>query len=263
MQVFRVISTPTQESQQDKQHNRPLHLLNVNFQSVVGKKAEIANLLESIKPDVVVGTETWLQPEVNDSEYLPANYKAVNKDRVSKKEGGVLIATREDLQCTVVPELDTECSSIWIKLLTPGCLAVYICAYYRPDVSDEESLKQFETSLQRATTIRNTQILVAGDMSFPGGLDLWQQRRVHQSKVALPQTPPGFCVPCCRSWSWAGCPWTNPWGKYTRPCTDKQTRSRPQSGDSPMYVRPWDCVFWVHHMPPQEDKQPQTHTTVQ
>lgn len=101
-------------------------------------------------------------------EYLPANYKSTCKDSVGKKGGGVLITTREDLQCTVVPKLDTECSSIWIILLTPGCPAVYICAYYRPDVSNEESLKQFETSHRRATTICNAQILVAGDMNFPG-----------------------------------------------------------------------------------------------
>ena len=71
-------------------------------------------------------------------------------------------------RCTVLPELDTDCSVIWIKLLTLPAQAVYICAYYRPDVSDEESLKQFETSVRRATTSRNAQILVAGDMNFPG-----------------------------------------------------------------------------------------------
>ena len=53
-------------------------------------------------------------------------------------------------------------------MLTLPAQAVYICAYYRPDVSDEESLKQFETSVRRATTSRNAQILVAGDMNFPG-----------------------------------------------------------------------------------------------
>ena len=46
-------STLTRASQQDKWKDRPLCVLNVNFQSASAKRAEIPNLLDSLKPDVI------------------------------------------------------------------------------------------------------------------------------------------------------------------------------------------------------------------
>ena len=88
-------STPTQANQLDKRINRPLRILNINFRSVVGKRAEIVYLLDSMKPDIILGTETWLDPSITDSEYLPDryNYKVYRRDR-NREGGGVLIAVR-------------------------------------------------------------------------------------------------------------------------------------------------------------------------
>ena len=82
------MSTPTRASQQDKWKKRPLCLLNINFQSSPGKRAEILNLLESTRPDIVVGTETWLDSSIQDSEVFPGTYKVFRKDR-NRYGGGV------------------------------------------------------------------------------------------------------------------------------------------------------------------------------
>ena len=64
-------STLTRASQQDKWKRRPLRLININCHSAVGKKPEISNLIDSTKPDVIVSTETWLDPSIKNNTILP------------------------------------------------------------------------------------------------------------------------------------------------------------------------------------------------
>ena len=45
---------------------------------------------------------------------------------------------------------------------------IYVCSYYRRNVSDEDSLKYFETSVQRASAIENATIVIGGDMNLHG-----------------------------------------------------------------------------------------------
>jgi menaquinone-dependent protoporphyrinogen IX oxidase len=45
---------------------------------------------------------------------------------------------------------------------------IYICAYYRKNVTDEESIRNFETSVTRASAINNAILIIGGDMNFPG-----------------------------------------------------------------------------------------------
>jgi hypothetical protein len=46
-------STPTRSSHQGLLRNRPLRILNANLQSEQGKRAELANLLDCTKPDIL------------------------------------------------------------------------------------------------------------------------------------------------------------------------------------------------------------------
>ena len=63
-------------------------------------------------------------------------------------------------------ELETDCEIVWIKICLAGCKLLYICAYNRPNVNDENSLEQFEISLNRVK--QNQHIFIAGDFNFPG-----------------------------------------------------------------------------------------------
>ena len=53
--------------------NRPLKIISLNFQSIKNKKPELDLLLDTTKPDIIIGTETWLDPSITSSEYFPAN----------------------------------------------------------------------------------------------------------------------------------------------------------------------------------------------
>ena len=70
-------------------------MLNINFQSCKNKKEEIANLLESANPSIIMGTETWLNSNIHSSEIFPSNYDIIRRDR-GDGYGGVLLAIKNE-----------------------------------------------------------------------------------------------------------------------------------------------------------------------
>jgi hypothetical protein len=54
--------------------NFPLRVLNIHFQSIKRKQHLVNNIIESSKPDIVVGTETWLKPNIHTNEVFPQRF---------------------------------------------------------------------------------------------------------------------------------------------------------------------------------------------
>ena len=76
-------------------------------QSIKNKKAEIHSVIDTAKPDIILGKKS---SEVKNSEMLPDSFAAIRKDRASDGQGGgVFIAYRRDLLCTETPELNAKC----------------------------------------------------------------------------------------------------------------------------------------------------------
>ena len=169
-------STPTNTYRQDKQKHRPLRFLNINFQSVTGKVPQLTNLVDSSKPDIIFATESHLDKNIASCEFTPNNYSMFRCDR-NRDGGGVFIATASSLQCQEVPELSVpNCELIWVKVKTKS-RPLLVASYYRPVVSDEESLKLFTESLHKACTYHhNAHIIVGGDFNFPS-LD-WESKQL-------------------------------------------------------------------------------------
>ena len=160
-------STPERKKQNANSFNVPLKMLTINFQSIKSKQGLVKNLIESTKPAIVIGTETWLDPTVTDNQIFPPNYKLYRKDR-NMQGGGVLIAIFNDILSTPVPELQTDCEIVWAKISLVGRKDMYIASYYNPKTSNEGSLDELGLSLERANTMKNAFIVVGGDFNLPG-----------------------------------------------------------------------------------------------
>ena len=80
---------------------KKLHTLVINFQSIRDKINEIYVLLDSINPDGIIGTESWLNDEIFSSEVLPNTYNVLMGDREDLYDC-VLIAVKSELQCSLV-----------------------------------------------------------------------------------------------------------------------------------------------------------------
>ena len=136
----------------------------MNCQSVKNKKAELHTIIDSAKPDIILGNESWLTPDIKNSEIFPDSFDAIRKDRVGDAHGGVFIAFRRDLLCTETPELDTACEIVWCKLNIIGCRTLYLGSFYRPPNRKPEIekayLEAFNQSLTRIMTNKNAHVLV-------------------------------------------------------------------------------------------------------
>ena len=162
-------STPTRQSRQDRSVKRPLRILVINFRSAVGKVPQISFLLQSTKPDIILGCETWMDDTIKSSEIFPAEYKIFRKDR-NRNGGGVLIAANENLSCTVESNLNNshcDCEIIWIKIKVKGSRDLLIASYYRPETGDSPSLEALEETLKAASST-NCAIFLGGYFNFPG-----------------------------------------------------------------------------------------------
>lgn len=81
-----------------KKTNQRLVILNINCQSIKTKMPELHQVINQVKPDIIVGTESWLNPEINNSEIFPNNmFSIYRKDRTNRKGGGVFLAISNNI----------------------------------------------------------------------------------------------------------------------------------------------------------------------
>ena len=78
------------------------------------------------------------------------NYTLYRKDRMDGY-GGVMIAVSKQIQSFPLPDLQTSCEILWVKLNFQKCRDLYLGAFYRPHVSDQFSLEQLNNSLNKLT----------------------------------------------------------------------------------------------------------------
>ena len=150
-------STQSRASKQDKHARRPLHFLSVNCQSIVDKVAEFDNLIHTLRPDVILGMESWLTPS-----------------HTCEGGGGVFIAVSEDLNSLEMPELTTDCEILWVKVKLQGRRTLLVCCFYHPHTEASYSMKAFAESAHRVSNINNAKIVAGGYFNLPGWH--WQPR---------------------------------------------------------------------------------------
>ena len=79
--------------------NHPLRNLIMNCQSIKDKKAELHTIIDSAKPDNILGNESWLTPDIKDSEIFPDSFDAVRKEKVMPMVVSLLLLS---VSCSVL-----------------------------------------------------------------------------------------------------------------------------------------------------------------
>lgn len=154
-----------------------LRVLNINFQSAVGKKQELETVLQYTKPDIIIGTESWLrgvqpgkQPSpdrIKSSEVFPNYLNDFRNDRTTRG-GGVFILTHKSLTAIEQPQLVTNCEVEWIKIKLKECKDLYVGAFYMPERNHrdlDELQKSLNKLMENGQKQRDT--IIAGDFNCP------------------------------------------------------------------------------------------------
>ena len=70
------------------------------------------------KPDIIIGSETWLDHSITNSSVLPEGYKTqvIRKDR-NRHGGGVLIAVKDEIKLNQI-KTDANCEAVWGEIQT-------------------------------------------------------------------------------------------------------------------------------------------------
>ena len=114
-----------------------LRILTINFQSIRSKKEAFWSMLEYTEPDIILASETWLQPGITERETLPPDYRFVARnDRLKDAHGGVAIIARSDMDGV---EIDVQTPTEFVAASFP-CTSlkkpIIVGSLYRPPYSD-------------------------------------------------------------------------------------------------------------------------------
>ena len=116
------------------------------------------SLVELNKPDIIVGTETWLTKELFDSEFFPPElgFTVYRRDHIGQKGGGVIILVRSALSSEEKSEFSSDCENLWVQLNLVGSKSVLIGGYYKPHELDQHSLDELSKSLDMVKQTSST-----------------------------------------------------------------------------------------------------------
>lgn len=137
-------------------------MINLNARSIVNKTAELEHILLSRKPDLVVITESWLHPSINDSEIIPPNYNILRNDRASRG-GGVAIVIRSGIQYVRLDDIENN-ESVWCTIQVNN-MRVIVGGIYRLPNADITFLEDIKDYLLLHVKNHN-KIILAGDFNL-------------------------------------------------------------------------------------------------
>ena len=117
-----------------------------NSRSLVNKIDELSETVFSLSVDIVVITETWLSPNVNNSAINLNGFSTFRHDRQDgRRGGGVCIYVNDRIPVVHLKKLShPEVESLWLLIkpsrLPRGFNSIILAAIYHPRKSDDRAL---------------------------------------------------------------------------------------------------------------------------
>ena len=151
----------------------PLRTLVINCQSIKtpDKPAQLQNLIQSTRADIIIGTESWLSPEIKSVEVFPPNFTIYRRDRPKGQGGGVFVLvsslyeSEEPEELKVDQELD--CELVWAKVKVHGSKDLYVESFYRPPYNhDSDYLMRVQSYITRIPIHNGVHLWLGGDLNL-------------------------------------------------------------------------------------------------
>jgi hypothetical protein len=173
------LSLPSTHSSNSDDHSvsNNLRIVIANMNSVRGRKPELSHMCATLKPDIILVSESKLDKSIKSSEFLPLGYSGQLRCDGTAHSGGAMIIHRSDL---VIDEVEWDCAPgnyhdqmIWARLTIQNSGQLYIGAYYRsnsansPDTIDGLKASMKFITDQTCNSPRTT-IIIGGDFNVPG-----------------------------------------------------------------------------------------------
>ena len=145
-----------------------IKVLNINFQSIKNKKEELWNLVDTSDPDIIFGTETWLNNNITSSEIFPSdmNYYVVRKEG-EDGYGGVLIAiTKNFIFEAITVKQKVQCQ--FLKIQLSNSKSLLIGCIYRPPSSNIDYARELQEAIRSVMKNNRSSVLwLSGDLNLP------------------------------------------------------------------------------------------------
>ena len=175
-------STSSPKRTSVNKENDKIRILEINFQSIKNKTSDLHIAIEQSRPDVIIGTETWLTKDMSSSEYIPGEFEVFRRDREDDPHGGVLVATRRTMVSSVAL---VGKSSVFLSVkvkLNHGKSVIIAVAYRPPNRTDDDYTEALIKDISSARDQnKSSYFLLGGDFNLPG-ID-WGSGRVTGRQV--------------------------------------------------------------------------------
>ena len=140
----------------------------INCNSIASKGPELDHLIQYVKPDFIICTETKLDSSIYISEFMPSGFTCFRKDR-TRNGGGVMVAIRSCYPASEV-EINADCENIWVSVSLRNGRKVVIGSFYRPPNLGVEPLEHLQValdSIKQQFRSSNKVLILGGDFNAP------------------------------------------------------------------------------------------------
>lgn len=162
-------------SRYDHKGNNWITNISIYYQNVRGLRTKLHHLRQSIplsNYDIIAFSETWLHDGISDAELGFICYDIYRFDRnasssVSVRGGGVLVAVKQNLKCSIINSNITSVEHILIKLTLRSNVLI-IGLFYIPPRSDHNFYRSVCSILENVSVVHPTATLcILGDFNLP------------------------------------------------------------------------------------------------
>ena len=145
-----------------------LKFMTINCQGLKGKQRQkfLATIIDTEKPDIIMGQESKLDQNYKDSEVFPTGYLVKRKDR-NAHGGGVFIAYRDNMIVTEVKGVGNNCEFVMLKVQVWKSKPIYVGSFYRQPNRDPATLLSLHSDLEKVFGRGIPKLILAGDFNLP------------------------------------------------------------------------------------------------